>query len=128
MIKVICLIAGGALGTLFRYFMSTWVQRFTFHSFPMGILSVNVMGSFLIGLCWSIAETCQFSFNLRTFLFIGLFGGFTTFSSYSLDTLVLFKAGAYKTAFLNIIASNILGLIAVYSEMMTGKSLTSLFK
>lgn len=128
MIKVICLIAGGALGTLFRYSMSTWVQRFTFHSFPVGILSVNVIGSFLIGLCWSIAETCQFSSNLRAFLFVGLFGGFTTFSSYSLDTLVLFKTGAYKTAFLNIIASNILGLIAVYSGVMTGKSLTSLFK
>lgn len=128
MVKVICLIAGGALGTFLRYLMSVWVQRITFHSFPIGILSVNVTGSFLIGLCWSIAETFQFSFNLRAFLFIGLFGGFTTFSSYSLDTLVLFKTGAYKTAFLNIIASNILGLIAVYSGMLTGKSLISLFK
>ena len=56
MIKVLLLITGGAIGTVFRYGVSTWVQRSMLHSFPFGILSVNVIGSFLIGFCWSIAE------------------------------------------------------------------------
>ena len=75
MIKVLLLITGGAIGTVFRYGVSTWVQRSMLHSFPFGILSVNVIGSFLIGFCWSIAETCNLSAGARVFLFTGLFGG-----------------------------------------------------
>lgn len=67
MIKVLLLITGGAIGTVFRYGVSTWVQRSMLHSFPFGILSVNVIGSFLIGFCWSIAETCNLSAGARVF-------------------------------------------------------------
>ena len=99
MIKVLLLITGGAIGTVFRYGVSTWVQRSMLHSFPFGILSVNVIGSFLIGFCWSIAETCNLSAGARVFLFTGLFGGFTTFSSFALDTMSLMKTGEYKLHF-----------------------------
>ncbi|MBP9576524.1 MAG: CrcB family protein, partial [Parabacteroides sp.] len=81
MIKVFLLIIGGAIGSALRFGVSTWVQRSMLYSFPFGILSVNVIGSFLIGFCWSIAEAYNFSINTRAFLFTGLFGGFTTFSS-----------------------------------------------
>lgn len=128
MIKIICLIAGGALGSVLRHIMSTWVQRVTLHSFPVGILSVNVLGSFLIGFCWAIAEAFHFSANIRAFLFVGLFGGFTTFSSYSLDTMTFLKAGEYKIAFINILASNILALIAVFMGLMLGKNTITLIK
>lgn len=128
MIKVICLITGGALGTLLRFLVSSWVQRFTLHSFPLGILSVNVSGSFLIGFCWALAETCNFSVNVRVFLFAGIFGGFTTFSSFALDSMALLKTGEYKLAFLNILANNIAGLAAVFLGLTLGKNTSYLIK
>lgn len=128
MIKVILLITGGALGSLLRFLVSTWVQRSTLHSFPSGILSVNVLGSFLIGFCWSLAEAFHFSPTTRAFLFVGLFGGFTTFSSFSLDTMTLLKAGAFKLALINVLANNILGLIAVFLGLTLGKNTVDFIK
>lgn len=128
MIKVLLLITGGAIGTLFRFGVSTWIQRSMLHSFPFGILSVNAIGSFLIGFCWSIAETCNLSASVRVFLFTGLFGGFTTFSSYALDTVTLMKTGEYKLAIWNLLASNIIGLLAVFLGLLLGKNVMSLIK
>ena len=128
MIKVLFLIAGGAIGSALRYGVSMWIQRTMLHSFPFGILSVNVIGSFLIGFCWSLAEYHNLSLNARAFLFTGLFGGFTTFSSFALDKMSLMKTGEYKLAILNILASNILGLLAVFLGLLLGKNTLSLLK
>lgn len=128
MIKVLILITGGAIGTVLRYGVTMWVQRSLQYSFPFGILSVNVIGSFLIGFCWSLAENYDFSVNTRAFLFTGLFGGFTTFSSFALDTVSLMKTGDYKLAFINILASNVLGLIAVFFGLLAGKNVLSFVK
>mgnify|MGYP003623541436 CR=1 FL=1 len=128
MIKVLLLLTGGAIGTIVRYGVSVWVQRNTLHSFPFGILAVNVLGSFLIGFCWCLAEDFKMSMQARLFLFTGLFGGFTTFSSFSLDTMILMKTGEYKLALFNILANNILGLIAVFLGFIVGKHLLTYIK
>ncbi|MBO5225891.1 MAG: fluoride efflux transporter CrcB [Parabacteroides sp.] len=128
MIKVLLLMAGGAIGTIFRFGISTWVQRSMLPTFPWGILSVNVIGSFSIGLCWSMTEVLNLSSNTRLFIFTGLFGGFTTFSSFTLDTMSLMKVGEYKLALLNILASNFLGLLAVFLGLFLGKHIISLIK
>ena len=98
------------------------------HAFPWGILSVNVIGSLLIGFCWSLAEAFHFSAQTRAFLFTGLFGGFTTFSSFALDTSSLFRNGEAKLALLNIVLSNALGLIAVFVGLYVGKQCVGLLK
>ena len=98
------------------------------HAFPWGILSVNVIGSLLIGFCWSLAEAFHFSVQTRAFLFTGLFGGFTTFSSFALDTSALFRNGEAKLALLNIVLSNALGLIAVFAGLYVGKQCIGLLK
>lgn len=128
MIKVLLLLTGGAVGTVVRYGVSVWVQRVALHTFPFGILAVNVLGSFLIGFCWCLAEDFNLSAQARLFLFTGIFGGFTTFSSFSLDTMVLMRTGEYKLALFNILANNILGIIAVFLGFILGKQLLTFLK
>jgi len=128
MIKILILLTGGAIGTIVRYGVSVWVQRIAPHPFPFGILSVNVIGSFLIGFCWCLAEDTNMPVQARLFLFTGLFGGFTTFSSFSLDTMILMRTGEYKLAIFNILANNILGLIAVFLGFILGRQLLTFLK
>lgn len=128
MIKVLLLITGGAIGTVFRYQLSHWLQQTVSSSFPYGILGVNVLGSFVIGLCWSLSDALNHSSNVRLFLFTGLLGGFTTFSSFVLDAMVFLKAGEYKMAFSYVLASNLLGLFAVFLGYLLGKYASAFIK
>ena len=112
--KIIALIIGGAIGTLSRFWVSGWAHRLFEGVFPWGTLSVNLLGSFLIGFSWGLFERGTISSNFRLFLFVGIFGGFTTFSAFALESLNLFKSGHIKFAIIYILASNILGLLFVY--------------
>jgi CrcB protein len=114
MLRILALLVGGALGTVLRYGVTVSLARIV-PSFPFGVLVVNTLGSFLIGFCGALCEVYPFSPTLRAFLFIGLFGGFTTFSSFSLDTMELFRSGAAKTALINILLNNFSALAAVFS-------------
>ncbi|MCD8043916.1 MAG: fluoride efflux transporter CrcB [Tannerellaceae bacterium] len=128
MTQVLLLLSGGAIGTAFRYGISVWVQRFMDHPFPYGILSVNILGSFFIGFFWSLSEVFSFSSHTKLFLFTGFFGGFTTFSTFTLDTMNLLKAGDYKLALFNVLASNILGILAVFAGYFLGKQAINIIK
>jgi fluoride exporter len=115
---------GGGIGAAGRYWLSGFVYRFLDPLFPYGNLFVNVSGCFLIGFCMTFFEE-RFIVNpsLRVFLTVGVLGGFTTFSSFSYETMVLFKAGQSLLAFLNIFASLLLCLLGTYLGMMLGKLL-----
>ncbi|MCD8179506.1 MAG: fluoride efflux transporter CrcB [Tannerellaceae bacterium] len=128
MIQVLLLLSGGAIGTAFRYGISVWVQRFMDHPFPYGILSVNILGSLFIGFFWSLSEAFAFSPHTKIFLFTGFFGGFTTFSTFTLDTMNLMKSGDYKLALFNLLASNILGILAVFLGYILGKQAVNIIK
>ena len=107
--KIILVLTGGAIGTLARYLTSNFAQKFVSNGFPIGTLIVNLTGSFIIGLLWGLFEN-QSSTQLRTFLFVGVLGGFTTFSAYSIETLNLFRDGQIRLAVFNILLNNVLGI------------------
>ena len=107
---------GGALGSIARYLLGVWIQFISKDSgFPYGILAVNLMGCFLIGFLSQLADThAIFTVEARAFVFIGILGGFTTFSSFGNDTINLLRSGDIFNAFVNIAANLILGLGLVF--------------
>lgn len=115
MIKLLFLMTGGALGTLARYAASGFAHRMTDSMFPIGTLVVNSAGSMLIGIVWAFWEGSSIPGYIRTFMLIGFFGGFTTFSSFSLETLNLIRDNQVRLAVLNIFMNNILGIAFVFA-------------
>jgi len=111
---------GGALGTVARFFMSGYAQKYVSNGFPVGTLVVNLIGSFTIGLLWGVFEN-QHLAQLRTFLFVGVLGGFTTFSAYSIETINLFRDGNIRLAVLNILLNNLLGISLALGGFALGK-------
>ncbi len=108
--------AGGFVGSILRYAMSGLVHRVSpFATFPYGTLVVNVIGCLAIGLAAGLAETRQvMGSGMRLFLLIGLFGGFTTFSTFGYETFSLVREGAPVKAGANVILQVVVGLTAVW--------------
>jgi fluoride exporter len=107
---------GGALGTIARFWVNGVVSRY-FETFPMGTLIINVTGSFAIGFFAALtAPEGRFlvSPNFRQFFMIGICGGYTTFSSFSLQTLNLAREGEWLYAGANAVLSFVLCMVAVW--------------
>jgi CrcB protein len=114
--KTILIALAGLVGTLVRYWLAGFVARQYGETFPWGTLTVNLVGSFLAGAMYYLAqERFLMSPTLRTIIFIGLLGGFTTFSSYGLQTFTLLRDGQIGLATLNVAVSNVLGLLMVWA-------------
>ena len=107
---------GGAVGSVSRYLLGTWIQSASRSiDFPYGTLTVNLIGCFVIGFLSQLAETRGvFTPETRALVFIGVLGGFTTFSSFGNDTLNLLRDGATVNALVNVGANVILGLALVW--------------
>ncbi|MCR9222211.1 MAG: fluoride efflux transporter CrcB [Alphaproteobacteria bacterium] len=94
MTMLIAIALGGALGALGRHFLAGWVMGAVGGGFPWGIVAVNVLGSFLMGALIEVFARWGAPFaEARAFLAVGLLGGFTTFSTFSLDTVLLIERG-----------------------------------
>ena len=109
------IVIGGAIGTLARYLISVAALPFS-QNLPWGTIWINIIGSFVIGLFGTVTLAhgrFPVSENARLFVMVGLCGGFTTFSSFSLQTLDLMRSGATVRAAINVIASVVLCLAAV---------------
>ena len=128
MVKYILLATGGAIGTILRYSMSGLTYRLVNSVFPWGTIVVNLTGSFAIGLLWGFFEINNISSNMRNFIFIGVLGGFTTFSTYALESLSLFRDGEIKLAMTNLLISNVCGLLLVFAGFMLSKFIINLIK
>ncbi len=126
MTDVLLVGAGGFIGAASRYGVLVGVSRLLGQpAFPWGVLAANVLGSLLIGVLAGLAETRQvFSAETRLFLFIGVLGGFTTFSSVSNDTFILLRNAEYASAAANIALSVALGLAAVAAGYAGARALS----
>lgn len=113
---------GGFIGSVLRYLVGGYVQESVRRlDFPYGTLAVNLIGCFVIGLLAQLGEKYgMFSNESRAFIFIGVLGGFTTFSSFGNETLNLMRQSLMTSAFLNIGANVILGLFAVWLGRTVG--------
>jgi len=116
MINILLVGMGGALGSIARFLVSGWVQVISRNvNFPTGTLTVNVVGCFVIGFLSQLAEARGiFTSEARAFVFIGLLGGFTTFSTFGNETYNLARSGEMSSALVNIGLNVILGLLAVW--------------
>ena len=112
-IKWLAVAFGGALGALLRYAISGLALRLLGATFPWGTLFANLLGCFFIGLFWALSDRVAFPPRLHPFLFTGLLGAFTTFSTYSLESIHLLHDGEVWRGLANIGVSNGLGLLAV---------------
>ncbi len=113
MLKIVLIVIGGGIGSAFRYGLFVVVHGLTGLNFPVGTLSANLTGSFLIGLFWGLFENSPLSPEMRLFLFTGVLGGFTTFSTFMRETTQLFKIGQWKEAVLYLGIYNIIGILLV---------------
>lgn len=102
--------AGGALGAVGRYALSTWVQGLLGDGFPWGTLAVNVTGSLLLGVLFGALERGTLAPEFQALLAVGLLGSFTTFSTFSVESLRLLQSGDAGRAVAYLAGSVLLGL------------------
>lgn len=124
--KSLLLVAlGGALGSVARYRLGMWVvAQGPDWKFPAGTFVVNVIGCLVAGIAAGLAERYHlFSADARLFLFVGILGGFTTFSAFGLETVFLLRRGDVWTAALNVLGSVVCGLFVLWAALrLTGRS------
>lgn len=116
MYNLLILGLGGFFGAISRYMLSEYVQNlFKQTAFPYGTLAVNILGCFVLGLLTHAAGAKGLlDAQTRLFLMVGFVGAFTTFSTFSLESASLFQSGQNAAGLLNILSSNLLGLVFVF--------------
>ncbi|MDD8017613.1 MAG: fluoride efflux transporter CrcB [Bacteroidota bacterium] len=113
---------GGFLGSIARYWLATAVYKSLGESFPYGTLSVNIIGCFMIGFLMTVFEERFLALpELRLFLVVGILGGFTTFSSFSYETIALLRAGNFLYGSLNVLLSVVVCLVFTWIGIIVGK-------
>ena len=109
---------GGALGSLLRYVLAGQIQSAAWPGFPWGIFVINITGGFFMGLIVELsALKLNLSPELRAFLTVGILGGYTTFSTFSLDSALLIQRGDYAAAGAYIVGSAVLSILALFAGL-----------
>lgn len=120
--KLLSVAIGGAAGALARYGTVVAYQRFAPSTFPLAILTVNVLGSLLFGLIWAYAEDRDWiSENMRLLVLTGFLGSFTTFSTFAFDEAMFIRSGSWAIFVANLLISNAAALAAVFIGFRVGK-------
>ena len=115
---------GGFLGSVLRYLGQLASGKIFPPSFPVGTFLINILGCLIIGMVYALSEKGNLlSADMRLFLAVGFCGGFTTFSTFSNDNLMLLKDGSILLLLANIVGSVLLGIVAVYLGIVLIRSL-----
>jgi fluoride exporter len=117
--NVFLIFVGGGIGSLLRYFLSKYSQQFVSNGFPVGTLAVNIVASFILGLF--IGKSLANQEAAKAFIAIGICGGFSTFSTFSNDTLQLILSNKLTEAALNILLNVIFCIFATYFGILITK-------
>lgn len=122
--RIIFVGVAGLVGTLGRYWLSGLIARRYGETFPWGTMVVNALGCFVTGAVYYVSEErFLVSPTVRSVILIGLLGGFTTFSSYGLQTFTLLREGEFGLAVMNVTLSNVLGLLLIWAGYTLMKAL-----
>ncbi len=122
--QLLIIAGGGALGAVLRFEVSAYIYRLLGRDFPYGTLAVNVIGSFLMGIFFIlIIERGLLSSEWRSAIIVGFLGAFTTFSTFSIETLTLMESGEINRALLNIVFSVAVCLCATWIGLIIGRQM-----
>lgn len=116
-LHAVLLATAGAAGTLVRAGCTAVATRLWGPAFPWGTLAVNVMGSFAFGAIWALARARHLPPGTDSILLVGLVGGFTTYSTFAFQSLDLLQTGRTAAAVAYVMATNVLGLAAVWAGL-----------
>jgi CrcB protein len=121
--NIILVIIGGGIGAVSRYLLTLLATRLFGNNFPLGTLSVNLCGCFLIGYLFALADKGVVSPAMRLLLMTGFLGGLTTFSTYALESTNFLRNIEISAAFINIALNNLGGIILVLIGIWVGRSI-----
>jgi len=113
--RLLAVAFGGSIGAVARYLVYYFVERTHHGHFPLATITVNLIGSLLIGFLWGVSDRLYMSSGMRLLIFIGLLGSFTTFSTYSFDVFALWRDGEFRTAVLYVLGSSIGGVLLAFA-------------
>jgi CrcB protein len=122
-VQVALVAVGGAIGAVSRYLLGAWLQPRLGPDFPWATFAINVSGSFLIGVVLGLVSEGALSAEARLFLAVGVLGGYTTFSTFSYETLELLADGTMRAFLFNALGQLVGGLFAVYLGLALGRAL-----
>lgn len=121
LLNYLAIALGGAIGACLRFAISEWMLHLFGRAFPFGTLLVNILGSFVIGLLYGLLLSEQIAPNpWRIFIGIGILGAFTTFSTFSMDTVLLLQQGDWLKAVANVVLNVVLCLTLAWLGLKLG--------
>ncbi|NOS55470.1 MAG: fluoride efflux transporter CrcB [Cyclobacteriaceae bacterium] len=122
--ELVLIFLGGGIGSVMRFSLGKWISSFHSHHFPYGTLFVNVLACFVLGALVGVADHKQIiSSNARLFWTVGFCGGFSTFSTFSSETLTLIQTGFQFSSLVYVLASLLLCLAATYLGLYLGEQI-----
>ncbi len=119
--KILAVALGGSIGAVLRYLIFIIYEKSQNHEFPWATLIINLIGSFLIGLLWGLFDRIYVSPGVRLFLFVGILGSFTTFSTFAFDVFSLGRDGSLKYMIVYVGATNIFGITLAFGGYYLSK-------